>query len=703
MILTSLAIGGGALGFSVKVYRENKRKKEYPWTVAAERIGVYPLVKRLSANRLVATGKAAIRRLTEQQKRLFSPKTRSCSLEALSSPPDEGEISVEEQEVNRLLVVSLGLFTITTAGLWVPALNILYLPTAIYLLSPFLKRIYTLVRKKEQVRLAMSDLFWSSGMLVTGHYLALSLFCGFVYGSEKLMMKTQDRSMNSLINIFGEQPRSIWVLVDGVEVEMPFESVKAGDTVVIQAGQTIAVDGYITEGYATIDQRMLTGESQPVEKGVGEQVFASTVVLSGQIQICVEKAGASTVAAQIGDILSNTANYQSGVRAIGLRIAEQAVIPMFTSSALALLMLGTESAVAVLNTGFGFTLRAAAPIAMLNFLRIASQEGILIKDGRSLELLGQVDTVVFDKTGTLTEEVPTVGQIYAHLYTEDELLRLTAAAEYKQTHPIAKAILKEARRRELSWPNIGEVRVEVGYGLNVWLEERQVMVGSTRFMEKSGIALPEAIQEIQQAAYEKGHSLVYVAIDLRFAGAIELRPTIRPEARELVRQLQKKKMSTVIISGDNEAPTQKLAATLGISRYFAETLPEDKANLIEQLQAEGKTVCFVGDGINDSIAMKKAQVSISLSGASTVATDTAGIILMDGTLSQLMPLFEIGQAFKSNLEKGIVISIVPGIICLGGIFFLHWGVFTTVLFYQLNLGSNIANAMWPLLAYQRKK
>jgi Cu2+-exporting ATPase len=282
---------------------------------------------------------------------------------------------VEEQEVNRLLVVSLGLFTITTAGLWVPALNILYLPTAIYLLSPFLKRIYTLVRKKEQVRLAMSDLFWSSGMLVTAHYLALSLFCGLVYGSEKLMMKTQDRSMNSLINIFGEQPRFCWVVVDGVEVEVPFESVKAGDTVVIQAGQTIAVDGMIAEGYATISQRTLTGESQPVEKGVGEQVLASTVVLSGKIHVQVEKSASETVAARVGDILSNTANFQSGMRAIGARIAEQAVIPMFAFSALAGRLLGPESAVAVLNTGFGFTLRAAAPIAMLNFLQIASLAG----------------------------------------------------------------------------------------------------------------------------------------------------------------------------------------------------------------------------------------------------------------------------------------------------------------------------------------
>ena len=265
--------------------------------------------------------------------------------------------------------------------------------------------------------------------------------------------------------------------------------------------------------------------------------------------------------------------------------------------------------------------------------------------------------------------------------------------------------MREATRRELTprVPKIKDARYEVGYGLNVWVEERLVQVGSARFMHMSGIVIPQAMQQAQDAAHEEGHSLVYVAIDSQFAGAIELVPTIRPEARELVRQLQQKNMSTVIISGDSEAPTQKLAATLGIDRYFAETLPEDKANLITQLQEEGKTVCFVGDGINDSIAMKKAQVSISLSGASSVATDTAGIILMDGTLSQLMPLFDIGQAFKSTVERGIVMTILPGIVCIGGVFLFHWSFLTTILLYQFNLGSNVANAMWPRLTYHRKK
>lgn len=694
MILTGLVLVGGALSLA---YRERNKKKTLPSDTPLK------YSEKKSKNFLVAAKETALNKIKKQKQKFFPSDKRKQQLSTLSEGCEEAEMSMKEQELDRLLTISLGGLALTTGGLWIPVLNILFIPVVVYLTVPWFKKSYELAVKEKRWGLALVDVFWVSGAILTGHYIAFSFLLSFIFFSEKLMMKTEDRSMSNLVNIFAEQPRFVWVLEDGAEIEVPFESIKEGDTVVIQAGQTIAVDGVIIDGYATIDQRTLTGESQPVEKGIGEQVFASTVALSGKIEVTVEKAGLDTVAAQIGDILTNTANFQSGMRAFGLRIAEKGAFPTLVFGALALFTLGREGALAVFNAGFGYPLRAAAPIAMLNFLRIASQEGILIKDGRSLELLGKVDTVVFDKTGTLTEEVPSVGQIYTHNYSENELLRYTAAAEHKQEHPVAKAILKEASLRKLNLPDIDLAQYEVGYGLKVSVESRVIQVGSIRFIKMTGIAIPEAFQDIEKEAHAKGYSLIYITIDKQFAGAIELCPTIRPEARELVIQIKKQNILTVIISGDNERPTQELATTLGIDRYFAETLPEDKANLIEQLQAEGKTVCFVGDGINDSIAMKKAEVSISLAGASTVATDTAGIILMDGTLSQLMPLFDIGQEFSDTLKRGIVMSTLPGIVCIGGVFFFSWGVVGTIVLYQFNLGSSILNSMWPLLSYQRKK
>lgn len=697
MILITLTLAG-ALGASVMVYRDGKQKT--PWRVYTESVPNDPLKVETPSHRLRAKGEGLLRKVKEEQERRFLGERMQQRL-VLAEEGEEVEISEGEKEVNRLLVVSGGSIVVTTVGLWFPAANLLFIPAVFYLFRPVVKRSYKLVFEEKRFGLPLIDFIWLGSTVATGNYFVASALFGFLYFSDKLLYQTQDNSMGSLIDVFGEQPRFVWILSDGVEVEIPFEALEVGDTVVIQAGQTISIDGTIQDGDATIDQRTLTGESQPVEKGVGDEVFASTIVLSGKIYVRVERAGSDLVTAQIGKILADTADFQSEMRALGVDLADKAVGVTLGFSALALATLGTQAGLASLNAGFGYPLRTSAPIMMLNFLRITSQEGILIKDGRSLEFLGKIDTVIFDKTGTLTEEVPSVGEIYTYGYSEDELLRYTAAAEDKQSHPIAKAILKEAERRGLSLPDIEEATYNIGSGLEVSIDGRLIQVGSRRFMESAAIVISEEVKEIEHIAHEEGHSLVYVAIDAQLGGLIELHPTIRPEAFHLIRQLRDKNIEAVVISGDHEKPTQKLSKTLGIERYMAQALPEDKANFIEQLQAEGKIVCFVGDGINDSVAMKKAQVSVSLRGASTVATDTAGIILMDGSLNKLVPLFKIGREFKNDLRRGIVMSFIPGVVIIGGIFFFNWGLFTALFLYQLNWGSSILNAMWPMYKYER--
>jgi Cu2+-exporting ATPase len=466
---------------------------------------------------------------------------------------------------------------------------------------------------------------------------------------------------------------------------------------VINAGETIPIDGLIHSGIASIDQHVLTGELQPMAKGVGNSVFAGTVVLEGQIHIQVEKTGQETVAAQIGNILEKTADFKATMQSYGERIIDKGALPTLAVSAIALPILGTQSALAILNSCFGYQMRITAPLSMLNFLTIASKNSILIKDGRSLELLNQVDTVVFDKTGTLTEEQPHVGKIHCCGIEENELLTYAAAAEYKQTHPIALAILAEAKQRRLNVAPVTQAKYEVGYGIKVNVDAKLIRVGSVRFMEMEGISIPPEMNILQEETHEQGHSLVFIALNDQLAGAIELYPTIRPEAKQIIAQLKQRGLSLYIISGDHEQPTRKLAQKLGIDNYFAETLPEDKANLIAQLQQKGKVVCFVGDDINDSIALKKSQVSISLRGASTVATDTAAIILMDNHLNQLDHLFEIAEEFNANMKNNLNLSIIPGFLCWGGVFFLHFGIVSTVLLYDASLLVGVWNAMSPSL------
>ena len=722
MILSQVAIVGGTLIAGVKIFRDEKRKKEFPWTVAAERLAKNrPLKPKPLTDRLIGQAKLRLITLREELK-YFLPQgvrlnPRQQQLVTISSSTNEVdgteiELSDPEKELDHYLKVCLlSLGQLSISSLFYPPLNILSLPALIYATIPFYQHAYRLLFKERKVGVALVDLIGISACLALGYYFVVGLATTFIYFSRKLLIKTEDHSRKSLTNIFYEQPRFIWVVQEqGIEVQIPFDSLSEGDTVIIHAGQTIPIDGTITSGYGRIDQRTLTGESQPVDKGIGDPVFASTFLLSGQIYIQVEKAGGETLAAQIGDILNSTADFKSTIQSRGERIVDQGAAPTLALSALGLLLLGPQSAVSIIYSPFGYHLRVAAPISVLTFLRITSENGILVKDGRSLELLSTVDTFVFDKTGTLTEEVPTVGELITENgISENELLSFAAAAEYKQTHPIALAIRQEASKRNLNLPSVHESEVEVGYGVKVKVEEgltngqKLIRIGSGRFMEMEGIELPAEYEKMEQESHAQGYSLVYVAINDQLGGAISLMPTIRKEVKQIVESLRQRKMSIYIISGDHEKPTQKLAQELGIDNYFAETLPENKAELISKLQEEGRKVCFVGDGINDSIALKTANVSISLRGASTVATDTAGIILMDGSLKQLINLLDIAYKLDRNLKRSTVMAVLPSMICIGGIFFLHFGLLSAIIFYNVGLMTSVLNALLPLIKHEREK
>ncbi|MCW5211555.1 HAD-IC family P-type ATPase, partial [Desulfobulbus sp. TB] len=292
------------------------------------------------------------------------------------------------------------------------------------------------------------------------------------------------------------------------------------------------------------------------------------------------------------------------------------------------------------------------------------------KDGCALEKLSEVDTIVFDKTGTLTLNQLYVNKVYSYNgLSEKKLLTYAAAAEYRQNHPIANAILTAAYKQKISLPDIEDIRCDIGYGVKVNLSNQIIRVGSERFMKMENISVPDEIRSIQKCCHIKGYSVVMVAIDEEVSGAIELHPLIRPEAKQIIRLLRRQNISTYIISGDHEQPTRMLARELGVDGYFSDTLPEQKAQLVKKLQEKSKIVCFVGDGINDSIALRQADVSISLSGASVAAIDSAQIIFMEESLNPLLYLIDISIRFKTNQRVNLIISVIPSIICIGGYFY----------------------------------
>jgi Cu2+-exporting ATPase len=629
---------------------------------------------------------------------------RDQQLQEISSPGQTAERTAAEKKANQNLAVSLGSLGVAMTGaLAFPPAAFLAAPAIIYTMTPVYTKTYQML-KQGKIGVDLLSAITIAGCLSLQYFVVGSTLTVVYCLSNKLLLKVQNDSRKSLIDVFRQQPRSVWVLVDGLEHEIPFETLKIGDIVVVDAGTTIPADGIITEGIASIDQHILTGEAQPAEKSLGDEVFASTVVLSGKIFFEVSQAGEDTIAAKIGNILNSTADFKSATQLRAQTMADRTAVPTLVTSALSIPFVGPYGALAILNAHFKYRMGIVAPISIMNFLNLASQSGILIKDGRTLDLLNQVDTIVFDKTGTLTKEQPYVGNVYTCAgYEAHDVLTFAAAAEHRQTHPIARAIVHEARNQHLTLPHIDEAEYKVGYGLTVMIDQHTVQVGSDRFIEMTGIAIPEVIRHAQTACFEQGHSLVLVAVDQILIGAIELRPTMRPEVKTIIARLRQRPQikSMYIISGDHETPTQKLAQELGIDHYFAKALPENKADLIEQLQGEGKFICYIGDGINDSIALKKSQVSISLRGASTVATDTAQIVLMDGSLDQVADLFDLAHEFEGNMRAGFLCLCIPTLIGIGGVFFLSFGLLHTMMLTTLGLGSGVMNAMVPMLKRQR--
>jgi len=616
----------------------------------------------------------------------------------LTKQQGKNSVNVVDQKLDRRIKLSIGLVGLAAVGsfFYTPLLVAAAMGTLVNSF-PVLQELAKNLRKG-RITTELLEVVSQISFLLAGYFFVATLISFIALLDIKLLRRTEEHSQQQLIDQFSQRPHSIWVIIDGSEVEMSLESIRKNDLVIVNAGEVIPVDGTVVEGMATIDQKSLTGESQPVEKENGATVYATTLLLSGRIVVQAEHTGSDTNAGKIGHILEQTQDYKESLRLRGKKIADSFIAPTLLVSGLTLPFLGPSSALAILWSGFGFDMKLYGPISVLNFLHIMAKNGILIKDGRSLETLQQLDTVVFDKTGTLTVEQPEVGRIYPlDLYDEETLLTYAAAAEHRQSHPVAKAILNAAEKRGLELPAIEDAAYQVGYGMQVTLDEKLIQVGSIRFMQEKGIQLPAEVSTVQSQADGTGSSLVYVAVDNDLAGMLRLDPCVRPEAKHIVKYLQDEGMTVLIISGDNKEPTRQLASELGVDGYYSETLPAQKAELITKLREDGKIVGFVGDGINDAIALKESNVSISLSGASSVATDTAQVILMDGDLAKIESLFEISKAFEKNMKTNYRNSMIPGVITLSGVFLFHMGVIGALTIYFTSEALSLMNCMMPLV------
>lgn len=608
----------------------------------------------------------------------------------------------KKQESRKTLAIFSGSTALSIAGVYAPTLALLSLPGALYLLRNVYTNTAKNIFKGKFTGVDSFVAFFSTSIILLGHFFILHFYISLYLLNRFLVGKVKNESQKNIIDIFRDQPNSAWSIVDGVEVEVPTSSLEKDALIIVRAGESIPVDGIVTEGAATVDQHKLTGESQPVEKQVGDSVFACTVVLTGFIYVQVEKTGEATTSARISSILNNTVNFKTKKQLWAEKFTEQTTVPTLGLSAAGLILAGPTVALTVINSHFRYRLTLATSVSALTYLNLAAQQGILLKSALILEKLKDIDTVIFDKTGTLTTEIPHVTNITTfNNWTTDAVLSLAATAEARQSHPIAKAICNKAEELALPIEQIDDVNYQIGFGLTAHIQNQKVQIGSLRYAEQLGLEIPKSLHEKAEQCHHIGNSLIVLSVDNKIAGAIELQASIRPEAATVIKNLSDLGVSLHVISGDHPAPTKQLSETLGIRNYHAEILPEAKADIIKQLQSEGHSVCYIGDGINDAIALSEAEVSVSMRGASSVATDTADVILMEQDLYHLYELFQLAAEYEQNVKSTSRMVLIPSLMNLGLAFVPGYGLAASMSLSAASVLASFGSSILPLVRHQQ--
>jgi Cu2+-exporting ATPase len=463
---------------------------------------------------------------------------------------------------------------------------------------------------------------------------------------ELVVARSIVKARTSLSDVVGLSERTVTRRIGGRRESVDVGALHAGDIVVVTTGQRIPVDGTIVGGEALVNQQSMTGEALPVECREGDRVFAATTAELGEIEIRAEQLGSNTAVGRIVRAIEAAATEKPDIQLFAERLADREVWRTLTLAGLGgAFSRSFDAAMAILVADYGTAARVGIPTAILTSLRRAAGEGVLVKGPRTLERLARVDTIVFDKTGTLTTGTLHVTRIvsYDRSLDEDELIRLSAAAEHGFTHPVARAVSRLARERRIEVPAVTQTESALGLGVDVRVEGRRVLIGSRRFMEQQHVRL-DAAREDERAAHAVGASPIFVAIDGRLAGMLELQDQLREDAPDAVRALRARKMRNVImLSGDHPEPSRVIAESLGLRHHYAEMLPEDKARLVRELKAEGRVVAMVGDGVNDALALQAADVGMAVPGGAALAAEAADIVLLSGGLDRVVRALDLAR------------------------------------------------------------
>lgn len=487
---------------------------------------------------------------------------------------------------------------------------------------------------------------------------------------------------------------------------VPVHQLEKGDHILVSTGQSIVADGKVLSGSAEVDEKALTGESRLVAKKKGAAVFASTAVAAGQIVVGVESSGRSTEAAKIERVLETIGSKPLTLQRNALAFASKLVLPTFAVAALAAALSGDITrAVCILITDFGTGIRIAVPTTAMTAMALAAREGVLIKGAQYLERLSKTDTIIFDKTGTLTNGVPEVVEVVTKRgFNESTLIELCASAESKYEHPVAKALTSYAKLKHIALvePELGSEEYAVGLGFSARVKGHHVRVGRASWMKQQGLKLKLFKHDLVRLKAERVSTLC-VAVGHEVVGLIGYSDGTRPEAARMVNKLRAGgKRKIVLLSGDNPEVAKNVAQEVGIDEAVGGLLPHQKSDYVKKLQADGRVVAMVGDGVNDAPALATADVGISIAGSTAVALETADVVLLEGGLVRLEKAFRLSDQAMERVRQNLGVIIAPNAIAIG---LGALGLITPGVAAIINNGATLLAVLvgtFPLLATRSK-
>ena len=474
---------------------------------------------------------------------------------------------------------------------------------------------------------------------------------------------SKGKTSMAIQTLVGLAPKMATVLRDGQEVEVPVEEVQVGDLIRVKPGEKVPVDGVVTEGNSTVDESMLTGESIPVSKSVGDEVIGASLNKTGSFILKATKIGKDTALSQIIQLVEQAQGSKAPIAKLADKVSGvfvPIVIVLALVSGLAWYFLGQESwvfaltiTISVLVIACPCALGLATPTAIMVGTGKGAENGILLKSGEALEEANHVNMVVFDKTGTITNGTPVVTDVVTADSTDaDALIRLAASLEVASEHPLGEAIVAKAKEQGAAFDEVTNFEAIPGFGIKGHVGETLVFLGNEKWMRENGLA-NEAMNEKANRFAEQGKTPLYIGYNDAVQGLIVVADTVKESSARAIQTLHEMGIQVAMMTGDHERTAQAIAAEVGIDRVFSEVLPQDKANYVSKLQEEGYIVAMVGDGINDAPALAQAQVGIAIGTGTDVAIESADAVLMKSDLMDVPAMLKLSRATIRNIKENL--------------------------------------------------